>query len=173
MSAIRSILVTIVLLTLVGCSSSNDSSARAILLAKSGSEITGEVLFKERNGRVTMTAKVENVSSGNHAIHIHAIGDCSTPDGKSAGGHWNPTNENHGKWGEQPFHRGDIGNMVVGDDGKGIFERTTDLWCIECEDEVKDIVGKAIIVHAGPDDFSSQPAGAAGARIGCGEIVKQ
>ena len=62
--------------------------------------------------------------------------------------------------------------MVIGDDGNGIIERETNLWCIDCDDEKKNIVGKAIIIHQGPDDFSSQPAGAAGPRIGCGAIEK-
>ena len=158
---------------LLACNTRSETIAVATLAPKSNSQVIGKVLFKELDGKVTMIAEVENVTPGNHAIHIHAVGDCNSPDGKSAGGHWNPTDENHGKWGEKPFHRGDIGNIIVNDDGKGSFERVTDLWCIDCEDEAKNIVGKAIIIHAGPDDFSSQPAGAAGARIACGEIAKQ
>ncbi len=148
------------------------NKAIAIIEAKSNSNISGTVTFTEINGSVKMVASIANASEGNHAIHIHAIGDCSAADGKSAGGHWNPTDENHGKWEETPFHRGDIGNMVIGDDGNGVIERETNLWCIDCDDEKKNIVGKAIIIHQGPDDFSSQPAGAAGPRIGCGAIEK-
>ena len=92
------------------------------------------------------------------------------PTVTSAGGHWNPTGVAHGKWGEGEFHLGDIGNIAVGEDGTGSITLTTDLWEIGTGSDV-DIVGKGIIVHAGADDFTSQPSGAAGARIGCGVIV--
>jgi Cu-Zn family superoxide dismutase len=151
----------------------NTRMAEAIIISKSGSEVNGKVVFEERNGKVTMKALVKGASPGDHAIHIHLMGDCSADDGTSAGGHWNPTEENHGKWGSDSFHRGDIGNLEVGKDGEGRISRTTDLWCIGCEDENKDILGKAIIIHAGIDDFSTQPSGAAGARIGCGEILEK
>lgn len=88
----------------------------------------------------------------------------------SAGGHWNPTNTAHGKWGDGEFHLGDIGNITVGKDGTGVIELTTDLWEIGTGSD-RDVVGKAIILHAGADDFTSQPSGAAGARIGCGAIL--
>lgn len=145
--------------------------AIAILSAKSNSGITGMVTFTEKDGMVTMEANIKDATSGMHAIHIHEKGDCSAPDGKSAGGHWNPTNSDHGKWGKAPFHIGDIGNISVNDNGKGLISSTTDKWCISCDDANKNIIGKAIIVHQGSDDFSSQPSGAAGSRIGCGEII--
>ena len=144
--------------------------AEVTIESKSGSIVTGRVEFTERNGEVTMKAIIKGASPGPHAIHIHAEGDCSAEDGKSAGGHWNPTGDDHGKWNGESFHRGDIGNIEVGKNGEGRISRTTDLWCIGCEDESKDILGKAIIIHAGIDDFSTQPAGAAGARVGCGSI---
>jgi Cu-Zn family superoxide dismutase len=148
----------------------NTKKAEAILIAKSGSKVSGSVSFSERDGVVTMKAMVRGASPGDHAIHIHVEGDCSAEDGSSAGGHWNPTEEDHGRWNGDSFHRGDIGNIEVGKDGKGRISRTTELWCIGCEDPKKDILGKAIIIHAGIDDFSTQPSGAAGARIGCGVI---
>jgi Cu-Zn family superoxide dismutase len=147
--------------------------AVAVIQSKSSSSVTGKVTFSELDGKVTMKAVINGATPGDHAIHIHAEGDCSAADGSSAGGHWNPSGENHGKWNQAPFHRGDIGNIDVGSDGEGRISRTTDLWCIGCGDEKKDILGKAIIVHQGPDDFSSQPAGAAGPRIGCGAIVPE
>jgi Cu-Zn family superoxide dismutase len=150
-----------------------EKKAIATIEAKSGSTVSGTVSFIEKDGIVTMKAALSGLSEGNHAIHIHAIGDCSAPDGKSAGGHWNPTKENHGKWMETPFHIGDIGNLVVGADGTGTIERTTKLWTIGGKDANKNTVGHAIIIHEGPDDFSSQPSGAAGPRVGCGEIVRK
>ncbi|QTD37138.1 superoxide dismutase family protein [Polaribacter batillariae] len=147
--------------------------AKATIDAKSGSNVSGTVTFTESNGIVTMKAELAGLSKGNHAIHIHEIGDCTASDGKSAGGHWNPTNKNHGKWMEEPFHIGDIGNLVVGEDGKGTIERETNLWSVGGKDAKKNVVGHAIIIHEGPDDFSSQPSGAAGQRIGCGEIIRK
>ena len=158
---------------MISCTSKIEKTAIVNIQSKSGSNVTGNVTFTETNGKVTMKAEVIGLSEGNHAIHIHAVGDCSAEDGKSAGGHWNPTNKNHGKWMEEPFHTGDIGNLVANAEGKGTIERETDLWCIDCDDESKNIIGKAIIIHEGPDDFSSQPSGAAGPRVGCGEIVVQ
>ncbi|MFT4698085.1 MAG: Cu-Zn family superoxide dismutase [Flavobacteriaceae bacterium] len=143
------------------------------LESKSDTEAKGKFKFTEENGVVTMHGKFWDLSPGTHAVHIHEKADCSSPDGKSAGGHWNPTFENHGKWGDTTgFHKGDIGNFQVSDKGTGVINLTTDLWCIGCVDEKKDILGKAIIVHQGTDDFVSQPSGAAGARISCGGIIE-
>lgn len=172
MKNIQKIVLTVFSIALLSACNTVDKSATATIQAKSDSNVSGKVTFKQVAGKVIMQADLEGLSVGNHAIHIHAIGDCSSDDGKSAGGHWNPTDENHGKWMEKPFHIGDIGNLVVGEDGKGSISRETDLWCVGCNDTTKNVVGKAIIVHEGPDDFSSQPSGAAGPRVGCGEIVR-
>ena len=159
--------------SLLAACNTSEKKAIATIEAKSGSSVSGTVTFIEKDGIVVMKAALSGLSQGNHAIHIHAIGDCSAPDGKSAGGHWNPTNENHGKWMEAPFHIGDIGNLVVGADGTGTIERETNLWSIGGKEANKNVVGHAIIIHEGPDDFSSQPSGAAGPRVGCGEIVRK
>lgn len=140
---------------------------------KSGSTATGKVTFKEVNGVVTFTANLTGLEPGTHAIHIHEKADCSSPDGKSTGGHWNPTNQKHGKWGDPSgYHKGDIGNFVADKDGNGTISLTTDEWCIGCEDETKNIIGKGIIVHAGTDDFTTQPTGDAGGRVSCGGIIE-
>ena len=140
---------------------------------KSGSNATGSIVFIEENGEVTMTAPLSGLNEGEHAIHIHESADCSSPDGKSTGGHWNPTAQPHGKWGaETGYHKGDIGNFKVDANGKGEIKFTTDEWCLTCEDSTKNILGKAIIVHQGTDDFTSQPSGAAGSRISCGAIIE-
>lgn len=138
---------------------------------KSESDLGGEVTFTQENGEVTMEATITGLAEGQHAIHIHQKADCSAEDGTSAGGHWNPTNEKHGKWGDaEGYHKGDIGNFEVDANGEGTVSMTTDEWCIDCDDDNKNIVGKAIIVHDGVDDFTSQPSGAAGTRVGCGVI---
>lgn len=141
------------------------------LESKSGSDLSGTVTFTEENGEVKMDAEINGLAEGKHAIHIHQKADCSADDGKSAGGHWNPTNEKHGKWGDaEGYHKGDIGNFEVNAEGKGTISMTTDEWCIGCDDDNKNIVGKAVIIHDGVDDFTSQPSGAAGTRVGCGVI---
>ena len=143
------------------------------LESKSESKATGKLYFKEVDGVVFLEAKFMGLSPGTHAIHIHEKADCSSADGKSSGGHWNPTFKNHGKWGdEKGYHKGDIGNFEVGENGYGKISMETNEWCIGCDDETKNIVGKAIIVHQGADDFTSQPSGAAGARVSCGGIIK-
>ena len=141
--------------------------------AKSGSDVTGSVTFTEEDGKVTMLASLSGLTPGEHAIHLHEKADCSSDDGKSTGGHWNPTSEPHGKWGaETGYHRGDIGNFTADEEGNATVEFSTDLWCLGCEDDTKNILGKAVIVHQGIDDFTSQPSGAAGARISCTGIIE-
>ena len=140
---------------------------------KSDSNVQGMVKFVEKDGQVSMSASFSGLSPGEHAIHIHEKADCSSADGKSTGGHWNPTAEPHGKWGDAGgFHKGDIGNFLANEDGSAEVSFETDAWCIGCGDPNKDILGKAVIVHQGVDDFTSQPSGAAGARISCTGIIE-
>lgn len=140
---------------------------------KSDSNVSGEVTFTEENGEVSMTAELSGLSEGEHAIHIHQTADCSADDGTSAGGHWNPTNQPHGEWGaSEGYHKGDIGNFTADADGNATVEFSTDEWCIGCDDENKNIIGKAVIVHQGQDDYTSQPSGAAGARVSCTGIIQ-
>ena len=167
-------------LTLVGCdrisqragivSIPSTKQAIATIGPASGSTVTGMAVFTQNDNQITLTIEIQHAAPGVHAVHIHESGDCSSPDGKSAGGHWNPTGVAHGKWGEGEFHLGDLGNITVGEDGTGGIELTTDLWEIGTGSDV-DVVGRGIVVHAGADDFTSQPSGDAGARIGCGAIV--
>ena len=141
--------------------------------SKSGSEVKGNVVFSEENGVVTMTAVFEGLAPGEHAIHLHEEADCSADDATSTGGHWNPTFAQHGKWGDaEGYHLGDIGNFTADEEGNGSITFETDQWCIGCGDEKKDILGKAVIVHQGTDDFTSQPSGAAGARVSCGGVIQ-
>ena len=144
--------------------------ANAIISSSNDSGVTGMAVFTQNGDEITLMAEIQGASPGLHGFHIHEYGDCSAPDGTSAGGHWNPTDVAHGKWGEGEFHLGDIGNITVGEDGTGRFTLTTDLWEIGTGSDV-DVVGQSMIVHAGADDFISQPSGAAGPRIGCGVIV--
>lgn len=139
---------------------------------KSNSNVSGKATFVEKDGKVTFTANLSGLQPGVHAIHLHEKSDCSAPDGSSAGGHWNPTFKKHGKWESGEYHKGDIGNFTADANGNGTITLTTDEWCIGCGDSTKDILGKGLIVHQGPDDFVSQPAGNAGARVACSAVVK-
>lgn len=147
--------------------------AEVILQSLPEGKMVGKVIFEERNDSVLMKAKVNDIlPNGFHAFHIHENGDCSSTDGKSAGGHWNPTNEDHGMWNSEKHHRGDIGNIITDSSGVGELAIITDKWCIGCKDTTKNILGKAIIIHEGGDDFRSQPSGDAGPRVACGEIIR-
>ncbi len=140
---------------------------------KSGSNVSGSAVFTETDGVVEFTAMISGLEPGTHAIHIHEKADCSSDDGKSTGGHWNPTGSDHGKWGSNTgYHKGDIGNLTADEKGHATKTLKTDQWCIGCGDPNKDILGKAIIVHAGTDDFTTQPTGAAGGRVSCGGIIE-
>ena len=150
-----------------------DKKVQITLNAKSGSNVTGNVVFKQKGNLVSMTAIITGLDEGMHAIHLHAESDCSSDDGKSTGGHWNPTAQPHGEWGaEAGHHKGDIGNFTANANGQGTITFATDQWCIGCGDDTKDILGKAIIVHQGTDDFTSQPSGAAGSRVSCGGVIE-
>ena len=140
---------------------------------KSDSNVKGMVNFVEKDGKVAMSANFSGLTPGEHAIHLHEKADCSAGDATSTGGHWNPTAQPHGKWGDQGgFHLGDIGNFTADENGNATVEFETDRWCIGCGDPNRDILGKAVIVHQGSDDFTSQPSGAAGPRVSCTGIIQ-
>ena len=144
-----------------------------ILSPKSGSNTNGTVIFTEKDGQVTLELVMNRLSQGTHAIHIHEKADCSSEDGKSSGGHWNPTFENHGAWGSKDgYHKGDIGNFLADNNGNGGITFSTAQWCLGCDDDTKNLIGKAVIIHQGTDDLISQPSGAAGARISCVGIIE-
>lgn len=151
-----------------------NATAEAVLSGtQQDTTVTGTVRFTEDDGKIKMTLDITIPKKANSsvAVHIHEHGNCGDM-GKEAHGHWNPTKENHGKWGSAPFHRGDIGNVDLNAEGKGSMELETDLWSISGSDTTKNILNKAIIVHGGKDDFTTQPTGNAGSRIGCGVINK-
>jgi len=140
---------------------------------KSGSTVKGTVEFSQMGDQVMMMAYLSGLTPGEHAIHLHETADCSSDDGKSTGGHWNPTHEPHGQWGsEKGYHKGDIGNFTADADGNATIHFMTDQWCMDCDDPTRNIIGKAVIVHQGIDDLVSQPSGAAGARVSCTGIIQ-
>jgi Cu-Zn family superoxide dismutase len=140
---------------------------------KSDSNVQGTVTFLATGGKVAMSASFSGLTPGEHAIHLHEKADCSAADATSTGGHWNPTSQPHGKWGDEGgYHLGDIGNFTADASGNASLEFETDRWCIGCGDPNQDILGKAVIVHQGSDDFTSQPSGAAGPRVSCTGIIE-
>ena len=157
----------------LGCQESTVKKVKISLNAKSKSNTSGEVSFTEKGGVVIVEAHIYGLDPGTHAIHLHEKADCSSSDGKSTGGHWNPTFEQHGAWNNKPgFHKGDIGNFEANEKGHGMVKFSTDLWCIGCDDPIKDIVDKAVMVHQGADDLITQSSGAAGSRVSCAGIIQ-
>jgi Cu-Zn family superoxide dismutase len=133
--------------------------------------VNGSVTFETAaDGKIKMKLDITVAAKANKtvAVHIHEHGDCGD-NGKASHGHWNPTNAQHGKWGSASFHAGDIGNVKLNAKGKGSITITTDLWTLGGKAD-KNILGKAMIVHGGTDDYTTQPTGNAGSRIGCGLI---
>jgi superoxide dismutase, Cu-Zn family len=135
--------------------------------------LSGTAEFMQQNGKVKMVLSITCLTMANKAVavHLHEMGDCGDM-GKMAHGHWNPTGLQHGKWGSSSFHSGDIGNVSLDATGKGTMELETDLWSIG-GDEKTNILNRSVIVHGGVDDFTTQPTGNAGSRIGCGVIMKK
>lgn len=136
--------------------------------AKSGSKLSGKATLTETEGGVRVVLALENVEPGEHGAHVHEKGDCSAPDGASAGGHFNPQSKEHGLPGSDKRHLGDLGNITIGKDGKGSLDITAPGANLKDGDPAS-FVGRAIIVHAKKDD-GGQPTGNAGGRVGCGVI---
>ena len=168
--------IGIAVAVLIGCKTgsilNNDKLLVVVFEPKSNSTVIGTATFIENDGFVTMVAKLKGLTPGVHAIHIHEKSDCSAADGSSAGGHWNPTFKKHGKLGEGEAHKGDIGNFTADAKGNGSITFTTSEWAIGSADETKNIIGKGLIVHQGADDYVSQPAGNAGARVACSALIR-
>jgi Cu-Zn family superoxide dismutase len=165
----------IVLVLLLACKSKSNTNENELTITmepKSGSNVTGTATFTEKNGEVTLVAKLTGLTPGIHAIHIHEKSDCSAADGTSTGGHWNPTFKKHGKFGVGEYHKGDIGNFTANVNGKATVYFKTNEWAIGGTDETKNILNKGLIVHKDADDFVSQPTGNAGGRVACSGIIK-
>jgi Cu-Zn family superoxide dismutase len=143
--------------------------AEATLAPKSGSKVSGTVVFSRVKDGVQVIASITGgTAAGKHGIHIHEKGDCSAADASSAGGHFNPTGAPHAGPTASARHVGDLGNITVKEDGVGYL--TLDIPNVNGFTDWNSIIGKAVVVHAKADDEKSQPAGAAGDRIACGVI---
>jgi Cu-Zn family superoxide dismutase len=144
------------------------TQAHANLQAREGGTVVGAVTFREENSGVTIIAHVEGAPPGLHGFHVHEVGDCSAEDFTSAGGHFNPTGVEHGAPDAEVHHAGDLGNIEIGEDGSAHFEATSTMLTVS--DGPNSVVGRAVILHEGQDDLTSQPTGAAGSRLACGVI---
>lgn len=127
--------------------------------------VSGIVNFERTDEGTEVVAQITGLSKGNHGFHIHQYGDCTAPDGTSAGGHFNPEEMQHSSPTAEMRHVGDMGNLMS--DGE---TQTATLNYIDDNISLEEIIGRGIIIHAGEDDFTSQPSGAAGSRIACGVI---
>ncbi|MEJ2368058.1 MAG: superoxide dismutase family protein [Acidobacteriota bacterium] len=129
---------------------------------------SGKVVFTQTDRGTQIVVDITGISPGLHGIHIHEKGDCSTPDFSSAGGHFNPSGTAHGGPDSEVHHAGDLGNIEIGPDGIGHLELTSRILTVEEGPDC--VVGRAVIVHAGPDNLISQPSGDSGPRIACGLV---
>lgn len=145
----------------------NFEKAVCVLHPTEGNEVKGVVTFTKTASGVDVVADLEGLTPGSHGFHIHEYGDISAPDGTSAGGHYNPEGMDHGGPSDTERHVGDLGNIVAGDDGTAHLELNDTKIKLNGEHS---IIGRGIIVHAGEDDLTSQPTGAAGARVAAGVI---
>jgi len=144
--------------------------AVATLAGTKGHEgVKGTVEFVAKDGAVVVTAHVVGLSPGDHGFHIHEKGDCSAPDGASAGGHFNPSGHTHGAPDAAMHHEGDLGNLTAGSDG--VADKTITLSDVTLGTEPNSVIGKGFIIHDKADDMKTQPTGNAGARVACGVIA--
>ena len=143
------------------------TKAIAVLHPTAGNNVTGSVTFTQSGETVKVVADITGLTPGKHGFHIHEFGDCSSSDGSSAGGHFNPTHKQHGAPDASDRHAGDLGNIEADASGKALLEWSDKVMKLSGADS---IVGHAVIVHEKEDDLKTQPTGNAGGRLACGVI---
>ncbi|TKD52019.1 superoxide dismutase family protein [Sphingomonas baiyangensis] len=141
-----------------------DAAAVADLTTANGQAV-GRATASESNGNIVVSLDARNMPPGVHAVHVHTTGRCDAPGFESAGGHWNPTNAQHGTQNPAGPHAGDMPNVTIAADGSGSGQFTLPAGTL---DGMFDADGSAFIVHAGADDLRTDPSGNAGGRIACG-----
>jgi len=146
------------------------AGARAVaeMAPTEGNSVSGTVVFTQQEGSLSVSVELTGFEAGTtHGIHVHETGDCSAPDGTSAGGHYNPESHDHALPDDTPRHAGDMGNVTADDQGAVMTHLSFDNISIGGENPIEN---RAVIVHAQPDD-GGQPTGNAGARLACGVII--
>jgi len=163
------------MLAAAGCLAAAAAQAQgvnAVLINPDGKEI-GNVAISEVAQGLRIFAQAAELPPGVHAFHIHETGACEPPDFESAGGHYNPTDKQHGWDNPEGHHAGDFPNVHVHDDGRLAVEYFTSAVTLgEGDTTLFDDDGSAIVMHEAADDYQTDPAGAAGARIACGVIAR-
>jgi len=154
-----------------GISSSGPERAEARLAPTQGNKVSGTVTFVQSGDKLKVFAEVSGLTPGLHGFHIHEKGDCSAPDGTSAGGHFNPTGKPHGNPERGDHHAGDMVQLVA--DDKGNARQLSYLEGPTLGGGPNSIIGLSVIVHAALDDYKTQPTGNSGARQACGVIVRK
>jgi superoxide dismutase, Cu-Zn family len=147
-------------------------SAHADIVNASGQKI-GEAKFKQTKEGVSVSVSVSQTPPGTHGIHIHAAGQCTGPDFKTAGGHFNPDNKKHGAKNPDGAHNGDLPNITA--DAEGKAKATFVDSHVTLGDGPNSLFptgGTSIVIHAQPDDEMTDPSGNSGGRIACGVIQK-
>lgn len=140
------------------------AKAQAELKTPDGTRV-GTAIAEEVDGAIRVMVEVAGISPGVHGTHVHAVGKCEGPDFASAGGHWNPSEHQHGKENPMGPHAGDMPNLSVGADGR---DRTIFTLPAGTFAGLLDADGASLVVHAGPDDYKTDPSGNSGGRIACG-----
>ena len=145
----------------------NTNKAICVLLPTQGNDVTGIITFTKTDHGILVVADVKGLTKGKHGFHIHEYGDCSSVDGSSAGGHFNPEGKSHAGPSDMTRHMGDMGNLEANDDGLAHLEYADSMISLEGD---YSIIGRSIIVHKSEDDLKTQPTGNAGSRAACGVI---
>lgn len=160
------------LLALSACAStSTGPRAVAQLQSTSGNKATGSVSFVQSGDKVMVSGLVSGLkANAEHGFHVHEKGDCSSKDGMSAGGHFNPGSKPHGKHAGMVHHAGDL--PVLKADASGVAKFSFESKTISLGSGASDIVGRALIVHRDPDDYTTQPTGNSGPRLACAVIAR-
>ncbi len=145
------------------------ADAIAVLQAKSGSKVAGQLLIQAEDDHLLVSGNISGLQANQkHAIHIHEFGDCTAADGSSAGKHFNPHNKLHGHPQSDERHLGDLPNIQADENGLATVEFTID--SAKLDNSEYGIIDRALIIHQQADDYRSQPAGNAGTRIACAVI---
>jgi Cu-Zn family superoxide dismutase len=158
-------------LALTACQTTPEESLRATaaLQPTKGNKTFGEATFEQVGDKVRVVVFAQNLRpERDHGFHIHEAGDCSSGDGMSTKGHFNPHGKPHGHPSGAERHAGDLPSLRSGKDGRAKLDVTVD--AITLGPGPASIIDRGLIIHADPDDYKTQPTGNAGARIACGVI---
>lgn len=143
------------------------TKAVCVLHHTKGSQAHGVIHFTAMGDEVEVKGEIMGLTPGEHAFHVHEFGDCSSDDGMSAGGHFNPDKKMHGGPHGTERHVGDLGNIKADGTGKVTITMTDKVISLN---GAHSIIGRSIIIHEKADDLKTQPTGNAGGRVACGVI---